>query len=106
MKLALVGTSIEVATMLPYLVAIGLLTAADLGALMLGLGLTAYCLLMVLPAIVLTAARVAFAHRVDPVLVRINDWFTRHSDKAVGWTVGGIGIGVAVNAVINLAVGG
>lgn len=105
-KLALIGTSIELLTMLPYLVAIGLLTTADLGPAMLGLSLAGYCLLMVLPAAVLSIARIVFYSRINPVLVRINDWFTRHSDKAVGWTVGGIGIGLAINAAVNLGVGG
>ncbi|WP_279491531.1 hypothetical protein [Actinomadura sp. KC216] len=36
------------------------------------------------------------------MLRRINDWFTRNSAKALGWTVGGIGIGLALNAVIAL----
>lgn len=105
-RLALIGTSVELLTMVPYLVAIGLLTAADLSPSVLGLSLAAYCLLMVVPALILSLLRLGFSEQVNPVLVRINAWFTRHSDKAVGWTVGGIGIGVAVNAVINLAVGG
>lgn len=105
-KLALVGTSVEVLTMVPYLVAIGLLTAAGLSAMTLGISLAGYCLLMVLPAIVLGFARIFFHHRVNPVLVKVNGWFTRNSARAVGWTVGGIGIGLGVNALVNLAVGG
>lgn len=105
-KLAVIGTSIELLTMLPYLVAIGVLTAADLSPGMLGLSLAGYCLFMVLPATVLSIARNVFYRRINPVLVKINDWFGRHSDKAVGWTVGGIGIGLAINAAVNLAVGG
>lgn len=103
-KLALVGTSIELLTMLPYLAAIAMLTAADLGAVELTASIAVYCLVMVVPAIVLCAGRLTFHERVDPTLHKINDWFSRHSDKAVGWTLGGIGIGVAVNAVINLIV--
>ena len=103
-KLALVGTSIEMLTMLPYLAAIAMLTAADLSPLELTASITVYCLVMVIPAIVLCIGRIALHERVDPTLRKINDWFSRHSDKAVGWTLGGIGIGVAANAVINLVI--
>lgn len=103
-KLALVGTSLEFLTMLPYLAAIGILTAADLSPAALTASVAGYCLLMITPAILLTAARLAFHDRLTPLLTRINNWFSRASGKAVGWTVGGIGIGVLVNAVINLVV--
>lgn len=103
-KLALIGTSIELLSMVPYLVAIGLLTAADLSVGVFGLSLAAYCLLMVLPATILGLGRVVFHHRVDRMLVAINGWFTRNSAKAVGWTLGGIGIGLGVNAIIRFLV--
>ncbi|GGV13591.1 hypothetical protein GCM10010182_37820 [Actinomadura cremea] len=35
-------------------------------------------------------------------LARVDAWFTRNGAKAVGWTVGGIGIGVALNAAVAL----
>ncbi|WP_245226180.1 GAP family protein [Streptomyces smyrnaeus] len=35
------------------------------------------------------AVRIAAHDRAEPVLQRINDWFTRNSAKALGWTVGG-----------------
>lgn len=103
-KLALVGTSLEVLTMLPYLAAIGILTAADLSHAGLTAGVAAYCLLMILPAVILTIARLTMHERLTPVLTRINNWFSRLSGKAVGWTVGGIGIGILVNAVINMVI--
>lgn len=101
-KLALVGASLEVLTMLPYLAAIGILTAAGLSPAVLTASVAAYCLLMIVPAIILTVARLTMHDRLTPVLTRINDWFSRSSGKAVGWTVGGIGIGVLVNAAVNL----
>lgn len=104
MTLAILATGIEVATMLPYLAAIGLLTAAELNSVVLVAALATYCLVMVAPAVLLTALRVIWHHRVDPLLNRINGWLERNNAKAVGWTVGGIGIGVGVNAIINLAV--
>ncbi|NDL58565.1 GAP family protein [Phytoactinopolyspora mesophila] len=103
-KLAVTATSIEVATMLPYLVAIGLLTAADLSPAAYGTALAGYCLLMIMPAVVLTVVRIAWHSKAEATLTKINAWFTRHNAKAVGWTVGGIGIGLSVNAIINLLV--
>lgn len=49
-KLALVGTSIELLTMLPYLAAIAMLTAAGLSPLELTASIAVYCLVMVIPA--------------------------------------------------------
>lgn len=103
-KLALVGTSLEVLTMLPYLAAIGILTAADLSHAGLTAGVAAYCLLMILPAVILTIARLTMHERLIPALTRINSWFSRLSGKAVGWTIGGIGIGILINAVINMVI--
>ncbi|MEU6181406.1 GAP family protein [Streptomyces coeruleorubidus] len=64
-----------------------------------------YCVVMILPAVLLGVARIAAHDRAEPVLQRINDWFTRNSAKALGWTVGGIGIGMVLNVVIALLAG-
>ncbi|MGK5693259.1 GAP family protein [Streptomyces sp. URMC 128] len=100
MSLALVATALEVVTMVPYLAAVGLLANADLTWQVTGGALAGYCLVMVLPAVLLGAVRIAAHDRAEPVLQGINDWFTRNSAKALGWTVGGIGIGMVLNAVI------
>ncbi|MEU0104810.1 GAP family protein [Streptomyces sp. NPDC006251] len=102
MSLALVATALEVVTMVPYLAAVGLLANADLTWQVIGGGLAGYCVVMILPAVLLGAVRIAAHDRAEPVLQRINDWFTRNSAKALGWTVGGIGIGMVLNAVIAL----
>ncbi|MFI0408344.1 GAP family protein [Actinomadura sp. 3N508] len=102
MSLALVATTLEVATMVPYLAAVGLIANADVTWQVTGGALAGYCVVMILPAVLLGAVRIAAHDRAEPVLRRINDWFTRNSAKAVGWTVGGIGIGMALNAAITL----
>ncbi|AXE89116.1 GAP family protein [Streptomyces sp. Go-475] len=102
MSLALVATALEVVTMVPYLAAVGLLANADLTWQAIGGALAGYCVVMILPAVLLGAVRIAAHDRAEPVLQRINDWFTRNSAKALGWTVGGIGIGMVLNAVIAL----
>ncbi|MFH8902287.1 GAP family protein [Streptomyces coeruleorubidus] len=102
MSLALVATALEIVTMVPYLAAVGLLANADLTWQAIGGALAGYCIVMILPAVLLGAVRIAAHDRAEPVLQRINDWFTRNSAKALGWTVGGIGIGMVLNAVIAL----
>ncbi|MFF3767449.1 GAP family protein [Streptomyces sp. NPDC001922] len=104
MGLAMTAVGLEAATMLPYLAAVGLIAEADITVPLTGAVLAGYCVVMTLPAIVLAVARFAAHHRADPVLRRVNDWLTRNSARALGWTVGGIGIGVTLNAVVSLLV--
>lgn len=97
-KLAAVATALEVATMLPYLIAVGLISHAGIGWLGSGLSLGAYCVVMIVPALALTAVRFAAHDKVDALLQRLNNWLTKNNAKLLGWTVGGLGIGVTVNA--------
>ncbi|WP_331766275.1 GAP family protein [Embleya sp. NBC_00896] len=104
MSLALVAAALEVATMLPYLAAVGLIADADLAPHLTGAALAGYCVVMTVPAIVLAIARIAAHDKAEPLLCRINDWVTRNSARALGWTVGGIGIGMVLNAIVSLLV--
>ncbi|WP_375000654.1 GAP family protein [Aeromicrobium sp. CTD01-1L150] len=101
-KLAVLAAGLEVATMLPYLAAIALISASDLGWLGTGAALAAYCLVMILPATLLAGARLLAHDRIDPLLHRLNAWLTRNSAKMIGWVVGSIGIYLALNAVVRL----
>lgn len=103
MGLALLAALVEVATMLPYLGAVGVLVAADLGWVTTAAVLAAYCVVMCLPALVLAAGRLLAHEWVDPGLHRLNGWLTRNSGKMLGWTVGGLGVLVGLNALGNLA---
>jgi hypothetical protein len=103
--LALAAAALEVATMLPYLAAISLVSTSDLApAARLGV-LVAYCLVMVLPAALLTVARVAAARHVDPLLTRLGDWMTRTASSTTGWVLGIAGFLVARDAVARLGGG-
>ncbi|MFC6884459.1 MULTISPECIES: GAP family protein [Actinomadura] len=102
MSLALLAALLEAATMLPYLAAVGLIADADLGWRLTGATLAAYCLVMTLPAAVLAVVRLTAHRMVEPPLRRINDWLTRNTPRALGWTVGGIGISVTLNAAAGL----
>ncbi|MFI7615847.1 GAP family protein [Nonomuraea terrae] len=106
MSLAVVAALLEVATMLPYLAAVGLIAGGDLSWPVAGATLAGYCLVMTLPAIVLTVARLTAHRAVEPLLQRINDWLTRNTARLLGWTVGGIGIAMTLNAVARLLLEG
>ncbi len=100
--LALGAGLLEVATMLPYLGAIGLLSTSDLGGAARGAALAGYCLVMVLPALVLLALRVAAAGRVEPLLTRVGAWLERSGAETTAWVVGIVGFLLARDAVTRL----
>lgn len=104
-RLALAATALELATMVPCLAAVALIAGAGLTWPVTGAALAGYCLVMLVPAVPAAAVRIAARERVEPVLRRVDGWLTHNGAKAAGWTVGGIGIGVTLNAVINFAVG-
>lgn len=86
--LAGAAVALELATMLPYLAALGIVGAAGLPVAARGGLLLAYCLVMVLPALVLLVARTVAADRVAGPLRRIDAWAARQGDSALGWVVG------------------
>jgi hypothetical protein len=100
--LALAAAGLEAATMLPYLAAIGLLGASELALLPTVAVLAGYCVVMVLPALVLLAGRVFAAGVVQPMLERINAWMIRTSAENTAWVLGILGFLVARDAVGRL----
>jgi cytochrome c biogenesis protein CcdA len=108
---ALVGLAIgmglvEVATMLPYLAAIGLIATSGPGMpLDVGL-LAAYCLVMILPAALLTVARVTAERWVTRPLQRLDGWLTKNAASTTAWVVGIVGFLIARDAVAQLGWGG
>ncbi|WP_329103991.1 GAP family protein [Micromonospora sp. NBC_01699] len=100
--LALTAVTLEAATMLPYLAAIGLLSAAELALPLTVAVLAGYCLVMVLPALVLLGARIVAANAVAPVLVWVNGWMTRSAAETTGWILGIAGFLLASNAAREL----
>ena len=97
--LALGATLLEVATMLPYLGAIGLLGTSDLGVIERLVVLAGYCLVMVVPALVLLLLRVVARRQVEPLLQRIARWMEKSSGEATAWIVGIVGFLIARDAV-------
>ncbi|MFC4335095.1 GAP family protein [Salininema proteolyticum] len=102
MGLALAAAAIEVASMLPYLAAIGMITSAGFGVAQTGLTLAVYCAVMVLPALVLLAGRQVARRQVEPLLTRLNDWMTKHAAGAAAWVVGIAGFLLARDAAMRL----
>lgn len=100
--LALTAGVIELATMVPYLAAIGLMTTADLPAAKWLVLLAGYVIVMILPALLLLIIRLAARDWAEPKLQRLRAWITKHAATAVSWTIAIVGIMLALNAVGHL----
>lgn len=85
--LALTATIIEAASMIPYLAAIGLLTASELTLAWRGAALFGYCLVMIAPALLLLAARLLLHDHVAPVLTKLEALLSRNANEAMAWVV-------------------
>ncbi|GAA3608437.1 GAP family protein [Agrococcus terreus] len=92
MALAVAATLLEIATLLPYLVAIGILDAAELPVPLHGAALVGYCLVMVLPALALLVVRLVAHRAVEPLLQRVNAWLTKQAGELTAWIAGLVGV--------------
>lgn len=102
MVLAITSGVLELATMVPYIAAIGILARSGLSAVEQAATLGGYTLIMALPALTLiVVARFAGA-RFDRFLRRIEHWIARNSDGLIGWVVGIAGFLLASDAASNL----
>ena len=104
--LALTAGAIEAASMLPYLAAIGLITTSDLSLRESVAVLLGYCLVMVVPALVLLAARLLLHERLSPTLTRVDAWMSRNSREMTAWILFLVGFYLAGNAVAALGLPG
>ncbi|WP_313566366.1 GAP family protein [Mobilicoccus sp.] len=93
---------VEAASMLPYLGAIGLITAARPGPAGTATLLGGYVAVMIAPALVLLALRLLARRAVDPVLSRLGAWMNRNSADVLGWVLGIVGFLLAADAVSRL----
>lgn len=100
--LAVIAVAVEAASMLPYIGGVALIARADLmwpasAALVLG-----YCLLMIVPAVVLMLVRSAAAERVQPWLMKIEVWSMKSTgSKLIPWAAGLAGLVLVVDAVLR-----
>lgn len=85
--LAATAVAIEAATMVPYMAAVGLLTASELSLAATSVVLAGYCVVMITPALALLAIRLLLRERIAPTLTRLEGWMNRHSREATAWIV-------------------
>lgn len=97
--LALTAALLEVATMLPYLGATALVSRSGMTPLGQGGTLAAYCLVMLVPALVLLVLRLFARRLVEPTLVKVGAWMERTSGETTAWVVGIVGFLVARDAI-------
>lgn len=100
--LAIGAGLVEVATMLPYLAALGLIGTQGPAWPVSGLWILGYCVVMIAPALVLTAARVFASRLVERPLGRLDGWLTKNAASTTAWVVGIVGFLVARDAIGRL----
>ena len=103
-SMALLAGLVEVASMLPYLAAVGILVAAGLPVVTSTAILAGYALVMIAPALAIFGIRRAAGSRIEPRLRRIEAWLNRKTGGTTAWIVGIIGVLLAVNALATLVI--
>jgi hypothetical protein len=99
----LTAAAIEAASMIPYLAAIGFLTASELSLLGRSVVLFGYCLLMITPALLLLAVRLSLHGYVSPILAKLEASLSRHSNEAIAWGMSLVGLYMVVDSLNALA---
>lgn len=102
MSVAVAAGVIEVATMLPYLVAISILASSGIPAIAQMTALVGYCVVMILPALVLLLVRMLAHRAVERPLQRLAAWLQRTAAENTAWIVGIVGFLVARGAISDL----
>ncbi|MFK4761238.1 GAP family protein [Microbacterium sp. ZW T5_45] len=102
MAVAIAAGLVEVATMLPYIVAMTMLADAGVGAPIRVAALAGYCLLMIVPAMVLLVLRIVAARAVERPLARFAAWMERTGAENTAWIIGILGFLIARSAATEL----
>ncbi|WP_369375415.1 GAP family protein [Promicromonospora sp. Populi] len=100
--LAVTAGLVEIASMLPYLAALGLIGTQGPGWPMSGLWILGYCAIMIAPALVFLTLRVVAAGLVERPLSRLDAWLTKNAASTTAWVVGIVGFLVARDAIGRL----
>ncbi|MGH3703798.1 MAG: GAP family protein [Agromyces sp.] len=101
-SVALGAGLIEVATMLPYLVAMGMLAETEMSMTLRFAALAGYCAIMIAPALLLLALRIVAAPLVQRPLERLGAWLERTAAENTAWILGIVGFLVARSAASEL----
>lgn len=102
MSVALGAGLIEVATMVPYIVAMTMMAEARLTPLEHGSALAIYCVVMILPAVLFLVLRIVAARMIDAPLQKLAAWLQRTGTETTAWVLGLIGLVVAREAAVKL----
>ena len=102
MAVAIAAGLVEVATMLPYIVAMTMLADAGVDTPLRVLSLAGYCALMIAPALVLLVLRLVAAPLVQRPLERFAAWMERTGAENTAWIIGIIGFLIARSAATEL----
>lgn len=101
-SLGITSGVLELATMVPYIAAIGLLTRSGLSLVEQAATLGGYMLVMGLPGLILIIVAQLAGEGFDRFLRKIEGWITRNGDGLIGWALGILGFLLAINAASNL----
>lgn len=102
MVVALAAGLVEVATMLPYIMAMTMLADSGVSTPMRVVSLVGYCALMTVPALVLLLLRLVAAGIVQGPLERLAAWMQRTGAENTAWIVGILGFLIARAAATEL----
>lgn len=102
---ALAAGLVEVATMLPYLIGMTMLANSPMSMSLRIVLLAGYCIVMIVPALVLLAARVAAARAVEGPLQRLAAWLQRTGAENTAWILGIFGFLLARAGASQLGLG-
>ncbi|KUM29546.1 hypothetical protein AQ436_07710 [Arthrobacter sp. EpRS66] len=86
--LALFAGLLELPTMLPYLAAVGVMQGAGWGTGLQLLALIGYCLVMIVPALVLVGARALAGPRIEAWMQKMGAKASAFAQETLGWVVG------------------
>lgn len=100
--LGVAAVGMEIVSMMPYLGAIGLLSASDLGWPVRIATLAVYCLVMVLPALAIIGLVSLMGDRLWNRVERFAGWIARQTEETVAWIVGIVGFLLAADALNRL----
>lgn len=102
MGVAIAAGLVEVATMLPYIVGMTMLADAGVETSFRVLALVGYCVLMIVPALILLVVRSVAAPLVQRPLERFAAWMQRTGAETTAWIIGIIGFLIARSAATDL----
>lgn len=102
MSVAVAAGLVEVATMLPYIVAMTMLADVGIDTSVRIVSLVGYCLVMIAPALVLLLLRIVAAPLITRPLERLAAWMQRTGAENTAWIVGILGFLIARAAANDL----